>query len=53
MEKTKTKISISLDKKLSDIIEQEFSNKSKYIEWLIFQDLKKNSKNKKINEINI
>ena len=38
--KTKKIISISLDPKLTKIINDKFNNKSKYIEWLIYQDLK-------------
>lgn len=49
--KTKVKISISIDRKLDEIINEEFANKSKYIEWLIYQDLMKYSKNEKINKI--
>lgn len=49
--KTKVKVSISIDRKLDEIINEEFANKSKYIEWLIYQDLKKYSKNEKINKI--
>jgi hypothetical protein len=49
--KTKLKVSISIDRKLDEVINEEFSNKSKYIEWLIYQDLKKYSKNKKISKI--
>jgi hypothetical protein len=47
MKKTKDKmnISISIDKKLNKYVEEEISNKSKYIEWLIYQDLKKNEVN--------
>jgi len=47
MKKTKDKmnISISIDKKLNKYVEEEISNKSKYIEWLIYQDLKKNGVN--------
>ena len=51
MRRTKTKISISIDKKLDEIINLEFSNKSKYIEWLIYQNLKKCYKNEKINKV--
>lgn len=50
---TKKNISISIDKKIDDILNKEFSNKSKYIEYLIYQDMKKNSNNKKINSINL
>lgn len=49
--KTKRKISISLDRELDEILNEEFNNKSKYIEYLIYQDLLKNSKNDKINKI--
>jgi len=49
--KTKVKVSISIDRKLDVIINEEFKNKSKYIEWLVYQDLKKYSKNEKINKI--
>jgi hypothetical protein len=38
--KDKINISISIDKKLNKHIEELISNKSKYIEWLIYQDLK-------------
>lgn len=46
--KTKNRISISIDEKLDEIVNEEINNKSKYIEWLIYQDLLKNSKNDKI-----
>lgn len=49
--KTKVKVSISIDRKLDEIISEEFTNKSKYIEWLIYQDLTKYSKNEKIKKI--
>lgn len=49
--KTKVKVSISIDRELDVIINEEFTNKSKYIEWLIYQDLKKYIKNEKINKI--
>ena len=39
---TKTVIPISIDKKLAELIANTISNKSKYIEWLIYQDMKKN-----------
>jgi hypothetical protein len=38
---TKKTIAMSLDKNLSDLIDKNITNKSKYIEWLIYQDLKK------------
>lgn len=40
---TKTKRSISIDRNLDNILEEKIKNKSQYIEWLIYQDLKKNS----------
>jgi hypothetical protein len=46
--KSKKRMSISIDKQLDDILNVEFNNKSKYIEYLIYQDLLKNSKNDKI-----
>lgn len=49
--KTKMRISIAVDKSINDLLNTEFSNKSKYIEWLIYQDLLKNSKNNKVNKI--
>jgi hypothetical protein len=39
------------EEEIDEIINEEFTNKSKYIEWLIYQDLKKYSKNEKINKI--
>jgi metal-responsive CopG/Arc/MetJ family transcriptional regulator len=47
----KNRISISIDKQLDDILNEEFNNKSKYIEWLIYQDMLKNSKNEKIKNL--
>lgn len=49
--KTKKKVSITLDRQIDEILNEEFNNKSKYIEHLIYQDLLKNSKNEKINKI--
>jgi hypothetical protein len=46
--KSKNRMSISIDKQLDDILNDEFNNKSKYIEYLIYQDLLKKSKNDKI-----
>ena len=40
--KTKKVIPLSLDKKLSELIKETITNRSKYIEWLVYQDLKKN-----------
>jgi tRNA splicing endonuclease len=37
---TKRKVSISLDTKVYDFLEEKFENKSKYVEYLIYKDLK-------------
>lgn len=42
--KEKINISLSIDPKLASYMEDLFDNKSKYIEWLIEQDLLKNGK---------
>jgi len=39
--KTKTKITISVNRDLNILMEESISNKSKYVEWLIYQDLLK------------
>jgi hypothetical protein len=39
--KEKVSVSISIDKKLDNYMEEMFDNKSAYIEWLIEQDLLK------------
>lgn len=44
-------ISITLDRNLHELMIKKFSNKSKYIEYLIYQDLLKNSTNEKIKNI--
>lgn len=49
--KTKVRISLVVDRKLNDILDEDFTNKSKYIEWLIYQDLIKHSKNEKLKRI--
>lgn len=43
MNKQKTKINrtVSIDRNLDNIMNEKIRNKSKYIEWLIYQDLKK------------
>ena len=48
---TKSGISITLDKNIIEAINEDISNKSKYIEWLIYQDLLKNSGNDKLKKI--
>jgi hypothetical protein len=45
--KTKSKkekmiVSLSIDRKLDDYMNEMFENKSRYIEWLVEQDLLKN-----------
>lgn len=37
--KEKTSVSLSIDKELNKKIEELFNNKSKYIEWLIYQNM--------------
>jgi hypothetical protein len=39
--KTKRNIAFSIDRNLDDMMNEKIKNKSKYIEWLIYQDLKK------------
>ena len=43
--KEKVSVSISIDKKLDNYMEEMFDNKSAYIEWLIEQDLLKSGVN--------
>lgn len=45
---SKSRISISIDKQLFDILNEEFNNKSKYVEHLIYLDLLKKGKNDRI-----
>lgn len=44
MKTKKIKISISIDKNLNDILNEDFVNKSKYIQYLIKEDFIKNNK---------
>lgn len=37
---TKRKVSISLDTEVYDFLEEKFENKSKYVEYLIYKDMK-------------
>lgn len=39
---TKRKVSISLEIEVYDFLEKGFENKSKYIEYLIYKDMKEN-----------
>lgn len=45
--KTKRITTIGINKKLYDVLDENISNKSKYIEWLIYNDLVKNNKDVK------
>jgi hypothetical protein len=40
--KEKVIVSLSIDKKMDDYMNEMFDNKSRYIEWLVEQDLLKN-----------
>ena len=40
--KEKVIVSLSIDKKIDDCMNEMFDNKSRYIEWLVEQDLLKN-----------
>lgn len=51
MEKTKVNRSATISKKLDDILTDNITNKSKYIEWLIYQDLKKYGKDRRIDDV--
>ena len=48
---TKSHLCITIDKNLSGIVNEDITNKSRYIEWLIYQDMKQKSKNEKIKKI--
>jgi len=41
--KTKVIIPISLNKDLSNLVKEDITNRSRYIEWLIHQDMKNNN----------
>lgn len=49
--KTKIVLSISMDKILYDVMNTKITNNSKYIEWLIYQDIKKNSNDEDVEKI--
>lgn len=51
MVKSKKQLCISIDRKLFDLVEKKFDNRSKYIEWIIYQDMMKNSNGEKIKKI--
>lgn len=48
---TKKAITITLDNNVCDAIERLFGNKSKYINWLIYQDLLKNTDDEEIKKL--
>ena len=48
---TKINITITVDRNLNEVLNEEFGNKSKYIEWLIYQDMIQKSKNEKIKNV--
>lgn len=50
-EKTKKNMTISMNKKIYNLIEEKFNNKSKYIEYLVYQDLLKNLDDEEIKKI--
>lgn len=49
--KSKTHYSVSMNKKLYDSMNKIINNKSKYIEYLVYQDLLKNSSNEELKNI--
>jgi hypothetical protein len=48
---TKKAITIVVDSNIYDAIERLFGNKSKYINWLIYQDLLKNTNDEEIKKL--
>jgi hypothetical protein len=49
--KNKKTITITINQNIYNIIEQKFNNKSKYINWLIYQDLLKNTNDEELKNI--
>lgn len=41
--KSKVVVSVSIDKNLSNLLNENISNRSKYIEWLIYKDMMDNN----------
>lgn len=41
--KSKVVVSVSIDKNLSNLVNENMGNRSKYIEWLIYKDMKDNN----------
>lgn len=39
----KARVTISLNKQVAEILNTNYNNVSKHVEWLIYQDLKKNN----------
>lgn len=48
---TKANLTITIDRNMKVTIDEEIGNRSKYIEWLIYQDLKQKSSNEKIKKL--
>jgi tRNA splicing endonuclease len=44
---TKRKVSITIENEIYNFLENNFENKSKYVEYLIYKDLKENGLLKK------
>jgi len=42
-QKTKKNFTVSINRELFELIENKFKNRSRYIEWVIQQDLIKNN----------
>jgi hypothetical protein len=49
--KEKKSITIVIDSRIYDAIENLFGNKSKYINWLIYQDLLKNTNDEELKKM--
>lgn len=45
---SKKSMTVVVDIKIYQIMENKFSNKSKYINWLIYQDLLKNTNDEEL-----
>ena len=51
MKKRKKIISVSIERKLDNYVNELISNKSKYLEYLVYQDLMKNSFKEELKKI--
>jgi len=49
--RTKINRAISIDRTLNNLVDDTITNRSKYVEWLIYQDILKNSKDERIKEV--